>query len=95
LSFLESTCQLSDLVGRVDTNEGTFNRREVRRIVAACRKSGDHELAEKVSSFFASEVDLANVDPELDPAFEKEVYVEPPELKERLDSEEHQESTCE
>ena len=32
------------------------------------------------------------MDPELDPALEEEFYIEPPELKARLDSEEHQEA---
>ena len=33
------------------------------------------------------------IDPELDPALEEEFYVEPPELKARLDVEENQEPT--
>ena len=32
------------------------------------------------------------IDPELDPALEEEFYIEPPELKARLDSEENQEA---
>jgi len=38
----------------------------------------------------ATAIAVPVVDPELDPAFEAEVYVEPPELQVRLDIEEDQ-----
>ena len=39
-----------------------------------------------------TEVVAKPIDPELDPAFEEGFYVEPPELKARLGSEENQEA---